>query len=177
MKTDKAVIDWNGRPLALYIAGGFPSCDDIFLSAACSGQFDIPGIPVITDKYTGAGPLAGLAASLESAQHDILFITTCDAPLIDERTAEIMVSHLNGHDAVVPRTADHIHPLTAVYRRSVLERAVSDLKNGLLKISMFLKELDVNYISAGILPYGDDTLTNLNTPEELERFIEKYKYR
>ena len=177
MKTDKALIDWNGQPLASFIAGGFPSCDDVFLSVALPEQFDIPGIRMIPDKYKGSGPLAGLAASLESAKHDILFITTCDAPLTDERTADIMVSLLKWHDAVVPCTDDHVHPLTAVYKRPVLKKAVSYLENGLLKMNLFLKELDVNYISAEILPYGDNTLTNLNTPEELERFKEKYILR
>ena len=170
MKTDKALIDWNGQPLALYIAGRFPSCDDVFLSVRSEGQFDLPRIRMTADKYTGSGPLAGLAASLEYAGHDILFVTTCDAPLADERTADIMVSLLDDHDAVVPKTKDLIHPLIAVYRRSVLKHAVSYLENEMLKMSMFLEKLDVNYIDAGILPYGEDTLTNLNTPEELEHF-------
>lgn len=177
MKTDKALTDWNGQPMACFIAGGFPYCDDVFLSVAYPEQFDIPGIRMVADKYTDSGPLAGLASSLEAAKYDILFITTCDAPLTDERAADIMVKLLDGYDAVVPRTDGHSHPLTAVYRRSVIKKAVSCLENGLLKMNLFLKELDVNYISAGILPYGDDTLTNLNTPEELERFTQKYRNR
>ena len=171
MKTDKALIDWGGKPLALYIAGGFPACDDVFLSVRYPGQFDLPGIRMTADRYSGCGPLAGLASSLSFAEHDILFITTCDAPLIDERSAFIMADFLNGYDAVVPKTSDHIHPLTAVYGRSALNKAISALSNGIFKMSMFLEELDVSYIDAGILPYGYDTLINLNTPEELSRFI------
>ena len=172
MKTDKALIEWGGKPLALYIVDGFPSCDDVFLSVADPDQFDLPAIRMTADKYTGCGPLAGLVASLEYAKHDILFVTTCDAPLIDEQSADIITGLLSGYDAVVPKAGDLIHPLTAVYRRSVLEQAVLNIKKGTFKMGMFLEKLNVNYIDAGILPYGEETLTNLNTPEELKCFIQ-----
>lgn len=170
MKQDKAMIDWNGKPLARFIADGFSSCHDIFLSVGNADQFDLPGMRMIEDSFPGCGPMAGLAASLQAARNDILFLTTCDAPLVDEQTAGIMLSLLGTCDAVVPQTLDHVHPLIAVYRKSVLEKALSCLSAGNRKMLLLLKELNVNYIDAALLPYGADTLTNLNTPEELAAF-------
>ena len=160
--------------MALYIADGFPSCDDVFLSVACLGQFNLPHIRMAADKYTGCGPLAGLISSLEYAKHDILFVTACDTPLVDERSSNIMTGLLEGYDAVVPKTDDLVHPLMAVYRRSVLDPAILNIKKGTFKMSMFLESLNVNYIDAGILPYGKETLTNLNTPEELKCFLKDW---
>ena len=174
MKQDKALMNWNGKPLALYIAGGFLSCDDVFLSVSKREQFDLKGIPMVEDPVPGCGPLAGLIASLNAAKHDVLFVTTCDAPLVDERTADILTSMLKDHDAVVPRTKDRIHPLIAVYKKSILPSAVRLFDKKKLKMRDLLESLDIYYADAGILPYGEDTLSNLNTPEELKKFQERF---
>ena len=171
MGRDKAMLDWNGAPLLFHIARGFDSCDDLFLSVRDGEQYADIDMPRIPDRVKGCGPLAGLCASLQAAKHDILFITTCDAPLVDKTTSDILAGALEEHDCVVPVSSDSkIHPLIAVYRKTVLSKALQNLNSKNLRILTLLDDLDVLYFPAGKLPKGDHTLANLNTPQEAASF-------
>lgn len=93
---------------------GFFGSDDLFLAAGKSPSGVPKDIQYVEDKYFGCGPLAGLHAALGRAKHDILFVTSCDMPLVDHRTADALLPLFGGHDAVVPKTAcGKYHPLTA----------------------------------------------------------------
>ena len=171
MKEDKAMMDWNGMPLARYLAGRFPSCDDLFLSVGWKKQFSIAGIPMVADQVPGAGPLAGLAASLRAARHPALFVTTCDAPLVSEALADWMAERLEDFDAVVPVDENRVHPLIAMYQTSVVCKAEEALHKGTRKLQVFLQELHVRYVDARELPLGSSVLANLNTQQEVQLFL------
>ena len=173
MGYDKAMLDWNGIPLLKHIADSFRTCDDVFLSVRSENQYaDFP-IRKTCDQFTGCGPLAGLYASLQSAAHDILFVTTCDAPLADIETADLLNGALGTHDCVVPVSDDlRPHPLMAVYRRSVSAHALKNLEQGILRISSLLEDIDTVYFPAEKLPKGELTLSNLNTPEDTARLMQ-----
>ena len=176
MGRDKKNLDWHGEPLIRHMLRGFPDCDDLFL-AANEETRDLPyGVRTVNDQYPGCGPLAGLHASLLSMKHDVLFAVSCDAPLIDRRTAEILCSELGAHTAAVPKTADgRVHPLAALYRREAIEAAERQLSQGKYKLRDFLAELDVAYVPGTILPYGVLTLSNLNAPEDIQQLEAEIK--
>ena len=169
MGRDKALLDWNGAPLIEHISSGFRNCSDVFLSVREEGKYSFLNLPQAVDTAAGCGPLAGLCASLEKARNEILFVTTCDAPFVDEKTADLLTAALNGHECVVPCSKDRIHPLIAVYRKDILPKALLNLNEGRLKIRELLDSLDVLYFPCEKLPYGSDTLTNLNLPEDALR--------
>ena len=170
MGRDKALLDWNGKPLLQHIAGSFSSCSDLFLSVRDEHQYTDFPYRKVCDQVMGSGPLAGLCASLQAAVHDILFITTCDAPLVDAAAAGALVCALKEHDCAVPVSEQsRIHPLIAVYRKSVLPAALDHLKMNDLRIRSLLRDLDTFYYPAENLPSGELTLANLNTPEEAEK--------
>lgn len=166
MGVDKATLLWQGEPLLERIIHGFSGCREILLS----GGNVTPPEPVrrIADRYPGCGPLAGVHAALCEMQQELLFVTTCDAPLIDRRTAERLLSHLDDHDAVVPVSEDgYLQPLAGLYRRRVLPIAAQMLENGELRMRSFLGRLDVLAVPCSALPYGELTVSNLNTPESV----------
>ena len=176
MGRDKKNLNWHGEPLIMHMLRGFPDCDDLFL-AANEETCDLPdGVHAVNDRYPGCGPLAGLHASLLAMKHDVLFAVSCDAPLIDCRTAELLCAELGAHTAVVPKTADgRVHPLAALYRREAGEVAERQLSQGKYKLRDFLAELDVAYVSGTILPYGTLTLSNLNSSEDIQQLKAEIK--
>lgn len=81
-----------------------------------------PDIRVVFDEVEGQGPLGGLAPGLEAATGERWFVTSCDVPfLLPELVAHLAERMTDEIDVVVPRVDGHLQPLTAVYRRSVLE--------------------------------------------------------
>ena len=173
MGEDKALLDWSGTPLAMHIASGFRSCSDIFLSVRDESQYSFLQLPKAADQVSGCGPLAGLCASLQKSRNEILFVTTCDAPLVDKKTSDILTAALNDHDCVIPCSEDRIHPLIAVYRKTILPKALSNLNMRKLRIRELLEDLDVLYFPCRDLPFGSDTLANLNCPEDIRQFTRR----
>lgn len=170
MGTDKCRLRWQGGFLLAKIAAGFSECDDLFLSGGHTEDI-VPQLRTVTDCYPDSGPLAGVHAALCEMKHDLLFVTTCDAPLVDQRTAQLLLSRLGEHDAVVPVSADGFqHPLAALYRRRTVETARNMLEQGELRMRTFAAKLDTVYVPCAELPYGDNTVRNLNTPEDLILF-------
>ena len=173
MKTDKAKLAWYGKPLLSHIISGFSSFDDLFLSVNEESRYAETGLRRVTDILPGNGPLSGLCASLQAAKNEIVFVTTCDAPLVDARTARILTAALGSFDAVIPISKEGLHPLIAVYKKSALEPALENLQNGKRKITDLLDRLTVSYLPATALPHGELTLANLNYPEEVEALKRK----
>ena len=169
MGSDKKALDWYGRPLLLHMLSGFSGSDDLFLAAGRSPSGVPKDIQYVEDEYFGCGPLAGLHAALGRAKHDILFVTSCDMPLVDHRTAEALLPLLDGHDAVVPETVcGKYHPLSAVYHRRAMDIVKDQLEHGNFKMRSLLDRLDIFPAPSSILPYGDLTLANLNTPDDVK---------
>ena len=170
MGRDKAMLDWFGKPLIQHLTDVFSSCDDLFLSVRDDEQLKDINIRKVIDKVSGYGPMAGLQAALNGAVHDILFVTTCDAPMVDMETARMLMNALEGHDAVVPEDENGIHPLIAVYRKTVVAEVTECMKLGEQKMTGLLGSLDVCRFPAEDFPYGELTLSNLNTAQDLDNF-------
>lgn len=170
MGRDKKFLDWHGIPLLTHMLRGFPDCEDLFLSVRRYAPELPSDVPIVTDAYPGCGPLAGLHASLLAAKKDLLFVVSCDTPLVNQHTADILLPLLGKHDAVVPQTLNgRIHPLTALYRRDAVSVAEQYLKNGIFKLRPFLEELDVVYVPTDIFPHGNLSFANLNTEDDIDR--------
>jgi molybdopterin-guanine dinucleotide biosynthesis protein A len=106
-------------------------------------------------------PIAGLAAALGVASHDLSVVLPVDCPLV---TAELLGSLADacttGVDAAVPQTG----PLPGAYRRSALPALERGLASGQLSIRDVLTELETVLVRC-----NTDLLVNVNTSEELQR--------
>ena len=75
-------------------------------------------------------------------------------------------------EAVVPRTADGLHPLCACYRRSVALRLKARIDRGALSVREALQDLRVRELTPdeiGALDPDGTMLMNVNTPADYER--------
>ena len=81
-------------------------------------------IRVVRDRFSGRGPLEGLAAGIAALKNSAttIYATSCDVPLLRPAWIDRLFELLGDHDVVVPREGRFHHPLAAVYRSSVLPR-------------------------------------------------------
>ena len=123
------------------------------------------GLPLpfelVDDGSDLRAPIAGLAAALGAASHDLSVVLPVDCPLV---TAELLGSLAdactNGVDAAVPQTG----PLPGAYRRSALPALERGLASGRLAVRDVLTELETVLVRC-----NTDLLVNVNTSEELQR--------
>lgn len=173
MGQDKARLPWEGRELLDAIAQGLSGAEEILLAAAEEGDYADKPYPVAADRFPGCGPLAGLHAALAACRAPLLFVTPCDTPLADWDTARALYGFLDsGWDAVVPvDSSGRLHPLCGLYRKRALPVLEEHLGAGRYRVTEALCALPVRRVPAGALPHGEDTLRNLNTPEEYRAFL------
>jgi len=162
------------RPLAaefLFSANAAEPFDALI--ADLSGQ----GVPaqVVSDRYPGAGPLAGLHAGLSAARGELLLAVAGDMPFINPALVAHLVALAPGFDVVIPelpqpRTGEPVkEPLHALYRQSCLEAVAARLAAGERQMVSFLPDVRVRVVAPDeIRDFDPDfrSFFNVNTPED-----------
>jgi molybdopterin-guanine dinucleotide biosynthesis protein A len=137
----------------------------------------LPTLPadmiVARDRVGDRGPLEGLLAGLETLhdQVDAAYVTSCDAPLLVPAFVERAFERLDDFDAVVPCAIEHCHPLSAVYRPSVIPAIRELLANQQFRLSSLLESVRTRRVSVEEFRDVDPellTLMNLNRPEDYQ---------
>lgn len=129
------------------------------------------GVRVVRDRREGRGPLEGLAAGLAAldASCQLAYATSCDVPLLSPRFVRRMAELAEGYDIVVPRTEGYHHPLSAVYRLTVLPHIEALLAEDRLRPLFLFERVRTREVSAEELSDVDPalhTLRNLNRPAD-----------
>jgi molybdenum cofactor guanylyltransferase len=165
MGRDKALLSWNGCPLAKWVAiAAAQSAGTATLIGAPERYSDL-GFPVIPDLFPGEGPLGGILTALRHSTAEWNLIVACDMPAIDAT----LLAHLldaarqSGDDALLPVTAEgRPQPLCAVYRRTCLAPFEMAFSEGTRKVTTALAA-----VRCARLPMEEvSQFQNVNTPED-----------
>jgi molybdenum cofactor guanylyltransferase len=136
---------------------------------------------ITRDERGERGPLEGLRAGLKALPSDVdcAYVTSCDVPLLEPGFVRQMIDFTRGYDVAVVEIDGFAHPLSAVYRRTVLPYVEELLAEDRLR-PVFLFELvrtrrvRPDEITADPGLY---TLRNLNTPEDYRRALADAGFR
>jgi len=173
MGYDKACIELSGQTLA---SRSLDLLRRYFAKVLIAGErpdLAQPGVPALADIYPGSA-LGGLYTGLQAAATNWIFVAPCDMPYPDARILELLVSHRNGFDAVVPRTPKGYEPVFALYHKRCLPTMAEMLQKGQYRIYDFYQQLNIHFLDWHQLP--DDwqrSLQNINTPDQLARVREE----
>jgi molybdopterin-guanine dinucleotide biosynthesis protein A len=169
MGTDKAFLDWKGRPLwrhqmeTLRATGA----DEIFVCAR-KGQL-FPDEKVLVDPAPGLGPLAGLARALEGSKGPLVLVLAVDLPVMTEGFLRGRLLAAADDTGAVPWVDGFYEPLAAVYPKRLSE----EVQRRLLGVDRSLQSLCGWAEAAGIVQRIAVTdaeralFRNLNSPEDL----------
>lgn len=129
-----------------------------------------PDVIVARDERDERGPLEGLRAGLEALPDavDAAYVTSCDVPLLVPGFVTEMLELARDHDAAVVDVDGFLHPLSAVYRRSVLRHVEDLLAQDRLRPTLLFERVDTRRVRPSEITAdpGLRTLRNLNTPNE-----------
>ena len=141
---------------------------------------ELPDLPddvgVAFDEQDERGPLEGLRAGLKKLpkQATLAFITSCDVPLLQPRLVEHLFECCDAEDIVVPRDGRFFHPLTAVYKTSVLPEIESLLDQGQLRPRAMFDRVKTTEIDIESLRQFDEKLgsfRNLNHQSDYKQCL------
>ena len=183
MGRDKALLDWHGRPLVVHVCEQVAAAvDGPVVVVGASGQQlpELAGrVEVAEDLVADRGPLEGLRSGFVAigGRADVAFVTSVDAPHLRPELIRTLVARLGDADAVMPETDGFAHPLTAVYRTSLVELVDGLLDAGERRARLVGERCRTVFLSRAVLlddPALRDadpdlrSLADVDTPADLE---------
>lgn len=169
--SDKARVLFGGVPLICRCADVLePVTESIKVVAATAGAYQDLGLTTIGDRHPGLGPLGGLDTAVsDRLTHDgegWLLLAACDLAQPDVGLAQRLIEHIRPDTDAVVYKGQRWEPLFALYHSSI-QAAVRDQINSGQRAMWRLIERSRHV--AVSLPDGLTGITQINTPDELER--------
>ncbi len=183
MGFDKQFLNINGSSLFennISILSQF--FEEIIVVTNRPELYDTFDVKVISDIYLNCGPLGGIHAGLQSlnSESQYAYLFACDMPCISAKFVEYLISQVleNKYDACVSTCDDKMQPFNSIYNKDILPIIQSDLEQNKTSLYKLVNKVNTLYIpEEKILEFseGKEMFINLNTIEELEKYIEKAK--
>jgi molybdopterin-guanine dinucleotide biosynthesis protein A len=140
-----------------------------------SREQSLPELPaeamLVYDERPHRGPLEGLAAGLRALAPvcELAYVTSCDVPLLQPAFVRQLLSLVDDFAVVAPHEAEFCHPLSAVYRTSLVPTIAALLADDQLRPTGLLQQVRTRFVPVDDLRPSDptlQTLRNLNTPAD-----------
>lgn len=123
---------------------------------------------IVGDKFYDVGPLGGMYSVMSEIEAEYFFVVSCDMPFISEEVIRELFSRLEeGDDAVIAVTNGRIQPVFSIYRASLKEVILKQIKERNYRILDFYDTVNTRYVEID----AGDTLRNINTIEEYIELI------
>ena len=175
MGTDKALIDYHGRPILAHVIDTLRQLSDDVLVVSNRSDVYSPivaplGARLVLDYDPPSGPLGGIAAGLAAMRHDVAIVVACDMPFLNLDLIRYLIDRAVDFDVIVPQSVDQYEPLHAVYRRSCLVAIQRRLANNERRVISFFQDVRLSVVPEADWRVIDPTgrsLSNLNTPADL----------
>jgi molybdopterin-guanine dinucleotide biosynthesis protein A len=165
MGADKALLDVNGRPLAVRVAEALRAAGATHV-VAVGGDLDglrAMGLDAVPDQHPGEGPLGGILTALAVATEDVVMVLACDLPGADATAIGAVVDALDDADVAAPRHDGRQELLHAAYHRRAQPALAAAFAEGERAVHRACRGLDVVSVEG----LAGTALADADTPEEL----------
>lgn len=128
-------------------------------------------VAIVYDEYPDRGPLGGMMTGMIHLKEktEAAFIISCDVPLVTEQFLKFMYEQSKGCEIAVPKEGKRLHPLSGVYRTSLLSRIRLLIEEDRLRPQFLIAQSQTKFVEIEEIRKIDpnlDSLRNINTPEE-----------
>jgi len=179
---DKALVDFEGKPLIEHIIGKLQKLGDECIVSIGKGHtvedyrrvlpYDIS---IVQDTVSFQGPLAGFMTALGSCNSNLCFLGACDMPFIEPKVVEYLFNECSNRSGAVPRWRDgRLEPLHAVYdcsaARSASRQVIDERVLNMISLVDHIPRIRFVDVEHEIAPLNPslNTFRNLNTPTDLD---------
>ena len=125
------------------------------------------------DQYRERGPLGGIHAALKATTTELNLLLAIDLPFLKPEFLQYLIREARSTRATVtlPKSGGHLHPLCAIYHRSLVNLAEDALLRGENKIDALFAQVETHVLSQEELSrngMSPEMFHNLNTPEDFD---------
>ncbi len=124
----------------------------------------------LLDLYPEGGPLNGIYSALVATQAPAIFVCACDLPLIRKQDIEYLLERWDPNlPALTYRHGKYWEPLCGFYNQKLARVIPKFLESGHYRLQDFLTQVG----AVGVEYPFQDSLTNINTPEDYKKLKQK----
>lgn len=170
MGFDKASVNWHGKEQRYYMADLLKTvCAEVFISCRDNQLAELNdeyrGLP---DTFTGLGPYGAILSAFRKKPDNAWLVVACDLPLIDGETLQYLIDNRDSSSiatAFQNESQGFPEPLITIWEPKSYPVLLSFLAQGYSCPRKVLINSNVTIIN----PPDQEALTNVNTPEELDK--------
>lgn len=125
MGRDKAFLEVDGRPILarqIQLVRDV-GADEVFISGRGNTNYAPFNCPVLRDRFTDTGPLAGIEAALNATSSPLLLVLAVDMPHMSADLLRQLGTHCTETVGAIPRVNGAVEPLAAFYPKASLSLA------------------------------------------------------
>lgn len=168
MGEDKGMISLHDKPIVSYIIEEIKKITDDITIITANEKYRQFNLKTVEDIYQDRGPAGGIDTALQDAKNDLVFITSCDMPFVNEKSVSILMEQCTGREITLVKNENYIEPMFAVYAKKCKDNWRELLLNGTLKLSDYFSHFDTNFVNADeFLNSNPYLFLNINTPQDL----------
>lgn len=170
MGRDKGSINWHQQEQRYYMADMLKNyAGEVYISCRADQQQEIdPAYPTIADTFTGLGPFGAILSAFREQPEKAWLVAACDLPLLDAATLTYLMANRNASAIATAFANEHDgfpEPLITIWEPKSYPVLLSFLAQGYSCPRKVLINSDSKIIQAP----QPAALTNVNTPQELEK--------
>ena len=170
MGYDKGIISWHGKEQQYYVADLLQSlCNDVYISCRLDQQKEIDNkYQTLADTFTDLGPFGAILSAFREKPDRAWLVVACDLPLLDSKTLQYLKDHRNPSSTATAFESAYNslpEPLITIWEPKSYPALLSFLSQGYNCPVKALRNSDTFILQ----PPDPEALTNVNTPEELEK--------
>ncbi len=167
---DKGAIAWHGKPHREYMADLLQNlCDEVFISCRSGQENELESAyKTLPDTFFELGPFGAILSAFRRQPDCAWLVVACDLPLLDRATLDFLVQHRQPHRIASTFESPHDQlpePLITVWEPKSYAVLLSFLAQGYSCPRKVLLHSDTLILPAP----NPAALTNVNTPEDLEK--------
>jgi molybdenum cofactor guanylyltransferase len=172
MQRDKTFLPCRGTTLLARQVGLVRELApaEIFISGRAETDYSALGLPVLLDRFTDLGPLAGVERALGESQSPLLLVLAVDLPDMTADFLRGLAARCRAGNGVVPRTGQGLEPLAAFYPKAMQPIAVAMLAEGSPAMTEFVRRgVEAGLVDECPCPPADAAyFVNWNVPEDVD---------
>ncbi len=170
MGFDKGGVNWHGKEQRYHMADLLqPFCKDVFISCQADQQQEMDTqYSTLPDTFTGLGPYGAILSAFREKPDNAWLVVACDLPLLTEKTLQHLTDSRNVSSIATAYQSsfdDFPEPLITIWEPKSYPVLLSFLSQGYSCPRKVLINSDITLLKAP----SPDELTNVNTPEDLEK--------
>ena len=172
MGTDKGLLFIHQKPMIQRVMDAVPTAISAKIIIANDNAYQQFGIPVFADIIPDCGPMGGLYTALKNTTTDWILLLSCDIPLITPALIALLLNETAATQAVMFSDGGNLHPLCALYHRSVLSTVEAFIEAKMYKMKTLCEHISLKIV---LLTAAEVTLLqNINTPAEFKQLTQQH---